>query len=176
MFKQFYPGVHYTSVYAIDFQKYYEQGYRAVLFDIDNTLVMHDAPANEQARELFAYLKDLGFGVCLVSNNNDGRVKPFADIVGSEYICLASKPKADGFERAMKLLGADKTQTMMVGDQLFTDIWGANNAGILSVHTQKIARDPVFHIRMKRIGENVVMLFYRLYIRKHPQTRYIKEK
>ncbi len=174
MFKQWYPGVHYDSVYAIDFLKYYETGYRAVLFDIDNTLVMHDAPANEQAAEFFAYLKRIGFQTCLISNNDDARVAPFAEIVGAEYICNASKPKADGFLKAMKQLGVTKEQTMMVGDQLFTDIWGANNAGILAVHTEQIARDPLFHIRLKRSGEKIVMIFYRLYLRNHPQQQYLK--
>ena len=174
MFKCFYPGVRYESVYAIDFNKYYELGYRAVLFDIDNTLVEHDAPANEKAVQLFAWLKQIGFRVCLVSNNEEPRVKPFAEKVKGQFICHANKPKADGFVRAMKMLGVSREETMMVGDQLFTDMWGANNAGILAVYTKPIARDPHFYIRLKRAGENVVSLFYSAYEKKHGAAKYIK--
>ena len=174
MFKQFYPGVRYDSVYAIDFYKYYQEGYKAVLFDIDNTLVKHDAPADEMAVRLFNELKSIGFALCLISNNDPPRVKPFAEGVGCDYICNASKPKADGFKKAMKRLGTSENETMMVGDQLFTDMWGANNPGIFAVYTRPIARDPLFHIRLKRAGEKIVMIFYNIYAKRHPVKSYIK--
>ena len=174
MLRRFYPGVRYDSAYAIDFSKYYELGYRAVLFDIDNTLVKHDAPADRKAIDLFSELKSIGFKTCLVSNNHEPRVKTFAEAVGCSYVFMASKPDTKGFTEAMDLLGVSKNETMMVGDQLFTDIWGANRTGILAVHTRLIARDPLFHIRLKRAGENIVMIFFRIYERFHPVQRYIR--
>lgn len=175
MFKCFYPGVRYESVYAIDFNKYYEEGYRGILFDIDNTLVMHDAPANDKASGLFAELKKIGFKTCLISNNDTPRTAPFAEAVGSEFVCNAGKPKASGYIEAMEKLGLTKEQTMMVGDQLFTDIWGANNAGIYAVLTDRIARDPYFYIRLKRAGEAIVMFFYRFYENRHGGVRYLRD-
>lgn len=175
MFKCFYPGVRYESVYAIDFNKYHEAGYRGILFDIDNTLVMHDAPANEKAVRLFAELREIGFKTCLISNNDTPRTAPFAEAVGTEYVCNAGKPKASGYIEAMEKLGLTKEQTMMVGDQLFTDIWGANNAGVYAVLTDKIARDPYFYIRLKRAGEAIVMLFYRFYEHRHGGKRYLRD-
>ena len=174
MFKCFYPGVRYESVYAIDFDKYYEMGYRGILFDIDNTLVMHDAPADDKSVRLFAELKESGFKTCLISNNDTPRTAPFAEAVGTEYVCNAGKPKASGFNEAMEKLGLSREQTMMVGDQLFTDMWGANNAGVYAVLTEKIARDPHFHIRLKRAGEAVVLFFYRFYENRHGGTRYLR--
>ena len=174
MLKRFYPGVRYDSAYAIDFSKYYELGYRAILFDIDNTLVKHDAPADGKARALFDELKDIGFKTCLVSNNHEPRVKSFADAVGCRYVFLAEKPSTKGFEEAMQLLGVTRSGTMMVGDQLFTDMWGANRTGILAVHTKLIAPDPLFHIRLKRAGEHIVMLFYRIHEKLHPAPKYLK--
>ena len=69
MFKVFYPTEYYDSTYSIDFKKYYNDGFRGVIFDIDNTLVEHDAPADERAKALIARLKEIGFSVCFISNN-----------------------------------------------------------------------------------------------------------
>lgn len=58
---KFYPGEYLDSTYVIDFDRLYEEGYRGIIFDIDNTLVPHGAPADERACALFAHLKELGF-------------------------------------------------------------------------------------------------------------------
>jgi len=163
MLKKFYPDVFCDSVYGIDFRRFYEQGYRVILFDIDNTLVRHDAPADEQAAALFDDLNGMGFDTCLISNNHEPRVKSFARVVNCDYIFEASKPQSKGFEEALSKYGCTKDQMMMVGDQLFTDIWGANRFGILSVCTRQIDRDPLLQIRLKRIGEKIVLFFYRFH-------------
>ena len=74
------------STYEIDFDALYREGYRGIIFDIDNTLVPHGAPADERAKKLFAHLKELGFSCCLLSNNKEPRVKMFNDDVQVQYI------------------------------------------------------------------------------------------
>ena len=69
MFERFFPDEYVVSTYVIPFEKLYEQGYRGVIFDIDNTLVPHGAPADERAKKLFQRLGDIGFHSCLISNN-----------------------------------------------------------------------------------------------------------
>ena len=64
MFQQFYPKEDYQSTYDIDFEKYYEQGFRGILFDVDNTLVEHDEPATPRAVALFEKLREIGFFFC----------------------------------------------------------------------------------------------------------------
>ena len=81
MFQKFYPDLYVSSTYEIDFDRLYRSGYRGLIFDIDNTLVTHGAPANDQAKQLFAHLHEIGFATCLISNNQEPRVKPFADAV-----------------------------------------------------------------------------------------------
>ena len=81
MLERFYPGEYVDSTYAIDFDRLYEEGYRGVIFDIDNTLVPHGAPADERACALFAHLKELGYHCMLLSNNKEPRVKMFNDAV-----------------------------------------------------------------------------------------------
>ena len=69
MFESLYPDKYLKSTYAIDFEQLYDQGFRGILFDIDNTLVPHGAPADERAKELFRKLHAMGFNTCLISNN-----------------------------------------------------------------------------------------------------------
>ncbi len=158
----FYPKKREKTAYSIDFEKYYAEGYRAVLFDIDNTLVKHEAPHDDQADALFAYLKNIGLKTCLVSNNHEPRVKSFAEGVGADfYVCDAGKPGRDGYVKAMETLGTDSSNTLMVGDQLFTDMWGANRAGICSILVDQIDKDPYLYIKLKRVLEKIVMIFYR---------------
>ena len=86
MLKMFYPDEYIASTYVIPFDKLYEEGYRGIIFDIDNTLVMHGAPADERAKKLFAKLKELGFECCLLSNNKEPRVKMFNKDINVHYI------------------------------------------------------------------------------------------
>ncbi len=88
MFGIFYPKECADSTYEIDFEALYEQGYRGVLFDIDNTLVPHGMPADKRARELFDRLRKIGFHTCLISNNKEPRVKPFAKEQILQIRCL----------------------------------------------------------------------------------------
>lgn len=174
MFRRFYPREYYDSAYSVDFGKYYHMGYRGVIFDIDNTLVEHDAPADERASRLIKKLQTLGFSVCFLSNNDEPRVADFNKQLGAQYIYKAGKPLAKGYGRAMKLMGTDKENTLFVGDQIFTDIWGANNAGIRSILVQPIAKHEEIQIVLKRIPEKWVL---HCYLKKHAlRTREHKDK
>ena len=123
MFNTFYPESYVASAYTIDFEKMYEEGVRGLIFDIDNTLVPHGAPADNRAVGLFARLREIGFDTCLISNNQEPRVKPFADGVGSRYVHDAHKPSTKNYKKAMELMGTDERTTVFIGDQLFTDVW-----------------------------------------------------
>lgn len=167
MFKKFYPKEQIDSTYHIDFTKRFEDGYRAVLFDVDNTLVPHGAPADERAIALFKQLKELGMKAMFLSNNKEPRVKMFRDGVGyGEYIYKAGKPNPANYRKAMELLGTDEKNTLFVGDQLFTDIWGANKAGIHSILVKPIHPKEEIQIVLKRKLEAIVLFFYRRKCRK----------
>ena len=114
MLGRFYPGEYVDSTYGIDFKGLYEEGYRGIIFDIDNTLVPHGAPADQRAKELFAQLKELGFSCCLLSNNKEPRVKMFNDEVQVSYIFKAGKPKVAGYEKAREVMGTRRENTIFV--------------------------------------------------------------
>lgn len=161
MLECFYPDCTAKSAYEIDYRGYYEKGYRGIIFDIDNTLVEHGAPADERSIALIDSLKKMGFGVLLLSNNKEPRVKMFNDAVQASYIFKAGKPGRKGYEKAMHLLGTDKAATLFVGDQLFTDVWGARNTGIFSILVQPIDKKEEIQIVLKRYLEKIVLKSYR---------------
>lgn len=161
MFETFFPDEYVASTYIIPFEKLYEKGYRGLIFDIDNTLVMHGAPADERAKNLFVRLKMIGFDCCLLSNNQEPRVKMFNDDVHVHYICNAHKPSTKNYEKAMELMGTDKTNTIFIGDQLFTDVWGAKRAGIRNILVKPIHPKEEIQIVVKRKLEKIVLYFYK---------------
>lgn len=160
MFKKFYPNECAESTYAIDFQKYYDLGYRGILFDIDNTLVEHGLPATDRAVELFHKLREIGFKTCLISNNQEPRVKPFADLVEADYIFNAHKPSTKNYEKAMQIMETGIEESMFVGDQLFTDVYGANRARMYTILVKPIHPKEEIQIVLKRKLEKIVLHFY----------------
>ena len=137
MLECLYPKVYLDSTYEIDFEQYYQDGYRAIIFDIDNTLVPHGAPADQRAIA-FKRLHALGYQTMMLSNNKEPRVKMFCDAVDAEYIYKAGKPNPANYREAMKRMHTDEKNTLFVGDQIFTDVWGANKAGIYSILVKPI--------------------------------------
>lgn len=160
MFERFYPDDYVESTYGIPFLKLYEQGYRGLLFDIDNTLVPHGAPADQKAIDLFEHLKSIGFQVVLLSNNKEPRVKMFNEVIQVLYIFKAGKPGTKNYLKAMEMMGTNRSNTLFVGDQLFTDIFGAKNAGIRTILVKPIHPKEEIQIVLKRYLEKVVLHFY----------------
>ena len=161
MFQIFYPTQWMDSTYQIPFDEWYKKGCRGVIFDIDNTLVPHDAPATEEAKQLFDNLRQMGYETCLTSNNKEPRVAAFAAQVNSKYIYKANKPSRSGYLKAMEMMGTDKDTTLFVGDQLFTDVFGANRTGIATILVKPINPKEEIQIVLKRYLERIVLHFYK---------------
>ena len=160
MLECFYPKEYLDSTYQIDFEKMYRQGYRGIIFDIDNTLVPHGLPADERALALFRRLKSIGYKVTMLSNNKEPRVKMFCDAVEAPYIYKAGKQKPEKYRQAMKNMGTDNRNTLFVGDQIFTDVWGANKAGIYAILVKPIHPKEEIQIVLKRYLEKIVLICY----------------
>ncbi len=160
MFSRFYPDRIEHSVYDIDFDELYQNGKRGILFDIDNTLVMHGADANDAAETLFARLSLLGFKTCLISNNDEERVCRFNRNIRTNYIYKAGKPGKTGYIKGMELMGTKRHETIFVGDQLFTDIYGAKKCGIDNIYVERISNKEEIQIVLKRRLEWFVLRSY----------------
>lgn len=160
MFDVFYPDEYYDSTYSIDFEELYKEGYRGVIFDIDNTLVPHGAPADERSIALFERLKGIGFDAVLLSNNKEARVAMFNEPIGVHMIWKANKPSPVKYREAMERMGTDEKNTLFVGDQLFTDVWGAKNARIRSFLVKPMNPKEEIQIVLKRKLEAIVLWAY----------------
>ena len=160
MLEMFYPDEYLDSTYSIDFERLYQKGYRGILFDIDNTLVPHGAPADDRAKALFERLRNIGFQCCLISNNQLPRVKPFADEVGALFLEDAHKPSRKGYQLAMKKMGTTTENTLFVGDQLFTDILCGNLCGCVTILVEPYAEEGYGLYRIKRPLEKPLLRLY----------------
>ena len=152
-------GSHLTNKYAEGYPgKRYYGGCQYV--DVVETIAI------ERAKKLFGDLKAMGYNTCIISNNKEYRVKPLADEVGSLYVSKAGKPSPKNYVKAMEYMNTDKSDTYFVGDQLFTDVWGANRAGIKSVLVKPIDKHEEIQIILKRRLEWIVLHFYKKHIKK----------
>lgn len=160
MLQKFYPDEYRESAYGLDYEGLCRQGYKGIIFDIDNTLVPHGAPADAESIALFKRLRGLGYSCVLLSNNKEPRVKSFADEVGALYIYKAGKPSPAGYRRAMERMGTNRTNTLFVGDQLYGYL-GSKNAGVRSILVKPINPKEEIQIVLKRYLERIVLYFYR---------------
>ncbi len=113
-----------------------------------------------RAIELFARLREAGFKTCIISNNKEYRVKPLADALESYYVYKAGKPAARGYIEGMEHMGTSGSTTLFVGDQIFTDILGANRAGIHSILVKPVAKHEEIQIVLKRKLEYFILKKY----------------
>ena len=166
MFKKFYPDEAVESAWEIPYEELYGRGVRGLLCDIDNTLTGHGADATSQVLALMERLKKIGFRIMFLSNNDEERVSRFNKEIGAGYICKAKKPSPKNYIRAMERMGTEPLTTVFVGDQLFTDIWGAKRAGIYAYLVKPLAKREEIQIVLKRKLERIVLFFYRRACRK----------
>ncbi|MBR1758180.1 MAG: YqeG family HAD IIIA-type phosphatase [Lachnospiraceae bacterium] len=157
MLSYFYPDERQSSAYVIDYEDFYAQGYRGIIFDIDNTLVPHDADADERSIALMARLREIGFDLCFVSNNQKERVERFNREIGAHVVINAHKPMKGGYLRGMALMGTHLKNTLYVGDQIYTDVWGAKRLGMRNVLTDPIDPKEEIQIVFKRLLEKPVL-------------------
>ena len=160
MLKKFYPHGYALSMFAIDYQKLYDKGYRAIIFDIDNTLVPHGAPSTPEVDGLIASVQKMGFKTLMLSDNYEHRVLEFLQNIDSMYINDAKKPDTANFFKAVEMLGVEKNQVIVIGDQIFTDILGANKSGIDSILVKFIRRKSETKIGKRRKVEQAILWFY----------------
>lgn len=115
------------SVCDITPQLLEKMGVRGLLLDIDNTLTTHDNPIPAPGVESWiAGMQAAGIRLCLVSNNHPPRVAPFAERLGLDYVCEGKKPLSKGYREALRKMQLSRKETAAVGDQIFTDVLGAN--------------------------------------------------
>lgn len=161
MLQKFYPYEYAKSVFTINYERLYHAGYRGLIFDIDNTLVHHGDNATPEVEELFCKLHQIGFQTLLLTNNDEERAKRFLKNIDSLYICDANKPNPENYIKSAEQMGLSKKEVLFIGDQIFTDILGANQSGIASILVHFILLDGETKIGIRRHLEKLILAFYK---------------
>jgi HAD superfamily phosphatase (TIGR01668 family) len=152
------PDLYYTSVHAIDLDALRADGVRALLLDLDNTLLPRDTNVVPDDLKAWASeLADRGFRACLVSNNWHERVQRVADELGFDLVDKAIKPLPFAFRRALARLGVRPEEAAVVGDQLFTDILGGSLLGLRTLLVQPLSASDLPHTLLLRVFEARVL-------------------
>ncbi|TMV46941.1 YqeG family HAD IIIA-type phosphatase [Paenibacillus mesophilus] len=159
MLKNLIPQKRVRTIYEIDVQALWDTGVRGIITDLDNTLVGAKHP--QATPELLVWLKRLqtiGFKVVIVSNNNKLRVSRFSDPLSIPYIFRAKKPGNSAFRKAMAMMSLSPQQTVVIGDQMLTDVLGGNRLGLYTILVLPIElRDEGFFTKINRRIEKAAL-------------------
>lgn len=132
--KQFIPNEFHHSFFDIDFKDLYNKGYRYIITDLDNTLISYDEKLpTKQIHNAIESLKSMGFSIVLLSNNHQKRIQTFVDDLDINGYANARKPLLVGLKKALKSIDGEKDKTVVIGDQVVTDILGANRFNTYSI-------------------------------------------
>lgn len=159
MLKKLIPSEQVNSIYELDLDMLWKQGYRGIITDLDNTLVGAKAPL--ATPELIDWLKvvgQIGFQVVIVSNNQRTRVTKFAEPLSLPFIYRAKKPTHAAFRKALSIMSLEAEQTLVIGDQMLTDVLGGNRLGLYTVLVRPISpMDEGFFTKVNRTLEKAAL-------------------
>lgn len=161
-FFNLFPGDYVEDVFSVDYDRLMQSGVKALIFDIDNTLVPHGTDTTPQIDEFFRTLHAKGLKTLLLSNNSDERIRTFNRNIQTLYISNADKPNPKNFLKALELLDTKAHETVVIGDTIFTDIVGANRAGIPSVLVKYHGYYKKEKKGIRRRIESVILVLYSL--------------
>jgi HAD superfamily phosphatase (TIGR01668 family) len=151
------PDLRFAMVEQIDVPTLASRGITGVLADLDGTLVGDHQ--DEVAGSVTAWVDTLrasGIGVCIVSNSGPARVAPLAAVLDVPYVAHAAKPLRWGIDAGLRALARPANDAALVGDQLFTDVWGGRRSHLLTILVEPRSSDQTLLTRLKRPLERLV--------------------
>ncbi|MBE6185084.1 YqeG family HAD IIIA-type phosphatase [Heyndrickxia ginsengihumi] len=158
----FLPNEQVKSVLMIKPEELKSRGIKAIITDLDNTLVEWDRPsATPELTSWFENMKKHQIKVTIVSNNQQSRVKLFAEPLGIPFIYKARKPFAKAFHKAVQMMNVRKEETVVIGDQLLTDILGGNRSGYYTILVVPVAQSDGFMTKFNRKVERRIMSYFK---------------
>ncbi len=158
MIKALIPDESYNSIYDIDISKLHRFGYRNILIDVDNTITPWNS--DEISDRLKLWIEEchsIGFSVSLFSNNHPSRIKKIAIDLKISAIPMGGKPLTYSFRRALKYIKGKPDNTVIIGDQIFTDILGGNLIGIYTILVEPISAKEFWGTKINRFLENILV-------------------
>lgn len=170
MTEKFYPSIAVDSIRDITVELLDRNHIKGLILDIDNTLVPNNvADADDNAVQWIDRMKQAGFKLCIVSNASKKRVVRFNDRVRLYAVHRASKPGTRAFEKAARMMDFKNRNIAVVGDQIFTDIFGGNRVGMFTILVKPIDKHEGKLIKLKRILEKRILKSYSERMRNKPE-------
>ena len=155
----FRPDLCADKVADIDLTALREKGFRFALLDFDNTLGRdHATEPEEFSYNCVKMIEEKGIKCCLVSNAKSGRSAKIAEMLGVPCVTYANKPGTSGVIKAMELMNSTPAESVMVGDQIFTDVIAGNRAGLRTFMVEKLYKPEIWYVMLKRPFEKIVRL------------------
>ena len=162
MSNKFIPTKIYNNIYEITPDALTAEGVKALILDIDNTLVTYDDPTpTESVLEWLNSMHNAGIQTAFVSNNHKERVELFCNGLNCYFHADAGKPSRRYMREAMEHMGTDVSNTVCVGDQLFTDVWAGSRCGMRAFLVPPIKDKTTLFFRTKRLLEKPFLRIYR---------------
>ena len=159
IFKAMKPEKVYESLAGMPWQDLYNEGIRTALLDFDNTLGPdHATEPEDYSYKCVKMIEDTGIRCCLVSNAKSGRSAKIAEMLGIPVVTYANKPGTSGVLKAIKLMGSSADKSLMVGDQVFTDVIAGNRSGVRTFMVEKLHKKEIWYVLLKRPFEKLVRL------------------
>jgi HAD superfamily phosphatase (TIGR01668 family) len=157
-----YPKEYFNSVKDISIDLLNKYNIKGLILDVDNTLINLDRKMPEGISEWAKNIKENGIKICILSNSNKiDKVGAVAKILNVPYIFFGKKPLKSGFLRAKDILKLDNENIAVVGDQIFTDIIGANRCNMFSILVKPIEEKDYLITRLKRPIERLIINKYK---------------
>ncbi|MFT8392555.1 MAG: YqeG family HAD IIIA-type phosphatase [Liquorilactobacillus ghanensis] len=157
MFTRLKPTWMLESIFDLTPQDLEAQGIKAILTDLDNTLIAWNQPnGSQRLKTWLKQMKTASIPVIIVSNNSRVRIAAFAAPLNLTFVARAMKPLGVGVERAVKVSGLKKQEVVLIGDQLLTDVIAANRAGIRSVLVRPLVETDAWNTKINRFFERIL--------------------
>lgn len=151
------PRQTHASIFDINLQTYWERGYQNIIIDVDNTITAwNHYQITPKLKEWISKARSTGFQICLLSNSSQSKIRPFAAELGVVFSPVGGKPFMHGFHCALAALGSTAQDTLVIGDQIFTDILGGNRAGMFTILVDPIDKREFIGTRLTRLMERLV--------------------
>jgi uncharacterized protein len=162
VFTKFYPKMNIDKIQNIDLGILIGKNIKGLILDIDNTLVpQHRMDADENAIQWIEKVKNAGLKACIVSNASKKRVIRFNENLKIHAIHRAGKPGTRALKKALALMALKSNEAAMIGDQIFTDIYGGNKLGLFTILVDPIDKMEALWVRLKRYPEKIILRAYR---------------
>ncbi|SEO33077.1 hypothetical protein SAMN04488134_106103 [Amphibacillus marinus] len=134
MLKRFLPDQYVRSIFEITPEHLKDKGVKGVITDLDNTLVAwNQAHATPMVLDWFKRMEEGGIEVTIISNNKKDRVALFSEPLNRPFVYRAKKPLKKAFIKATRAMGLKRSEVVVIGDQLMTDVFGGNRGGFHTI-------------------------------------------